>query len=106
MRAERLTGYFVTSASKREASWGENTDMDSLAMHQLPGPGLCCHVHFFFLTFAGSQPPGFRQPQRSCSSILSLPVYPRAVAIQIQPRIAVPHCDSFFPQLDCSLTVA
>ena len=29
MRAERLTGYFWTSASKRAASSGEKTDMDS-----------------------------------------------------------------------------
>src|SRR4051812_37531309 len=97
--AERLAGYFCTSASKRAASCGEKIDIfsESLAMHQLPGPCLCFHIHLF-LVLGCSQPSGFSEFQLAAASVLAAPADYRTVALQSEPCIAVPHRDPFFAQ--------
>ena len=74
--ADRLTGYFFTSASKRAASCGEKIDIVSISslMHQLPRPRLCYHIHFFLGRVCRiSQSAGFRQLQYAGLSIFALP---------------------------------
>src|SRR3954447_15165453 len=109
--ADRLAGYFVTSASKRAASCGEKIEIlsvpvpalplpalpfrASLLMHHPPRPRFSRHIHLF-LDFARSQPSRLSQLQHPASSILALPRDRRPHAIQFEPRVPVPHRDSFF----------
>src|SRR5690242_12262631 len=99
IRAERLTGYFCTSASKRAASCGEKIDMvsDSLLMHQLPRPRLCSHIHFF-LSVIAEEAPALGQLEHAVLSIFAAPGNLSTPPVQLQPCVSMAHLDPFFPQ--------
>src|SRR5579863_8540267 len=105
--AERLAGYFFTSASKRAASCGEKIDIVSLSglMHQLPRPRLRRHIHLF-LDLTGTQPAGLRHFDHTLAPILAAPMDDCAITIQFHPAIALTHGDSFLSQLDRRLAIA
>jgi len=115
MRAERLTGYFWTSASKRAASAGEKTNtgsgvvflgLISLApvrlQHQLPRPLFGCQVHGLFIGCA-AQGSGFGAFHGSHGSIFSRPGKDCVIAVEAQPFFIVADGDFFLGQLNSGL---
>src|SRR5215469_7937518 len=105
--AERLTGYFFASASKRAASCGEKMLIvsESFPMHQPPRPRLRRHIHLFLVSVF-AEPPGFRQFQHAALSILAAPVDLCALPIQLKPRIAMPYRDPLLAKFHGGLSVS